>query len=84
MWKGDDLMMISNQQAGSIKALGRIEGFASLDRLVDSCIPAEERLHGFGQVVNEMDEESASQESMRCLQCDLRLNITSVKFWGNY
>jgi GTPase SAR1 family protein len=29
MWKGDDIMMISNRLAGSIKALGRIEGFKS-------------------------------------------------------
>jgi len=31
-----------------------------------------------------MDEETADCESKRCLQCDLRLKITPVKFWGNY
>ena len=24
------------------------------------------------------------EESARCLQCDLRLKIKAVKFWGNY
>jgi hypothetical protein len=35
-------------------------------------------------VVSDMDEETADYESKRCLQCDLRLKIKLVKFWGNY
>ncbi|MBN1177260.1 MAG: FAD-dependent oxidoreductase [Dehalococcoidales bacterium] len=64
--------------------LGLEGGFASLKRCEESCVPPEERVKGFDKVVLDMDEETAESESKRCLQCDLRLKITSVKFWGNY
>jgi hypothetical protein len=35
-------------------------------------------------VVRDMDEKEAENEAGRCLQCDSRLKITPVKFWGNY
>jgi len=34
--------------------------------------------------IHDLDETSATGESMRCLQCDLRLKIATVKVWGNY
>ncbi len=64
--------------------LGLEEGFASLARCQESCVSPEERVKNFGKVVRDMDEKTAEGESKRCLQCDLRLKITSVKFWGNY
>lgn len=43
---------------------------------------------GFGAVARnsarEMDEASACEESGRCLQCDSRLKIKTVKIWSNY
>ncbi len=33
---------------------------------------------------HDMDDAAAAGESMRCLQCDLRLKITTVKIWSNY
>jgi NADPH-dependent glutamate synthase beta subunit-like oxidoreductase/formate hydrogenlyase subunit 6/NADH:ubiquinone oxidoreductase subunit I/ferredoxin len=48
--------------------IGSGEGFASMDRC------------GLGA----MDEASAIGESLRCLQCDLRLKIATVKIWSNY
>jgi NADPH-dependent glutamate synthase beta subunit-like oxidoreductase/Pyruvate/2-oxoacid:ferredoxin oxidoreductase delta subunit len=66
------------------KYLGPWEGFASIERCQDSYILAEERLKSFCRVVQDMDGEKAEYESKRCLQCDLRLKITPVKFWGNY
>lgn len=48
--------------------LGPAEGFASMNRCV----------------VQDMDGEAAAYESMRCLQCDLRLKIATVKVWGSY
>ncbi|HSW39947.1 MAG TPA: FAD-dependent oxidoreductase, partial [Acidobacteriota bacterium] len=33
---------------------------------------------------HEMDEKAAGRESQRCLQCDLRLKIRTVKVWSNY
>ncbi len=64
--------------------LGMEEGFALMQRCRESRIPVEERLKSFCRVVEDMDEEAAAEESSRCLQCDLRLKITPVKFWGNY
>ena len=64
--------------------LGPGEGFASLSRCEDTCITAEERIQDFCTVVEEMNEETANNESMRCLQCDTRLKISPVKFWGEY
>jgi NADPH-dependent glutamate synthase beta subunit-like oxidoreductase/Pyruvate/2-oxoacid:ferredoxin oxidoreductase delta subunit/ferredoxin len=66
------------------KCLGSWEGFASMNRCEESCILPEERLQSFCKVVHDMDEEAADYESNRCLQCDLRLKMTPVKFWGNY
>jgi formate dehydrogenase beta subunit len=64
--------------------LGAGEGFAAMSRCEVPCIRPSERLESFCRVVADMDEETADYESKRCLQCDLRLKITSVKFWGNY
>jgi len=64
--------------------LGFEEGFASIKRGARDVVPVEERLKSFCQVAADLDEEAAAHESRRCLQCDLRLKITSVKFWGSY
>jgi formate dehydrogenase (NADP+) beta subunit len=48
--------------------LGSGEGFASLSRCC----------------VHDMDDALAAEESLRCLQCDLRLKIATVKIWSNY
>jgi formate dehydrogenase beta subunit len=66
------------------KYLGRQDGFASLERCHDLHVAAEERLKSFCRVVADLDENIVECESKRCLQCDLRLKITQVKFWGNY
>lgn len=66
------------------KCLGPGKGFASMSRCEESCIVPEERLQSFCKVVQDMDEETADFEAKRCLQCDLRLKITPVKFWANY
>ena len=66
------------------KCLGPGEGFASMSRCEESCMLPEERLQSFCKVVHDMDEETADYESKRCLQCDLRMKITPIKFWGNY
>jgi formate dehydrogenase beta subunit len=64
--------------------IGYEEGFASRKRAEESLVPAPERLRGFCKVVQDMDEKTADAECRRCLQCDLRLKITPVKFWGSY
>jgi NADPH-dependent glutamate synthase beta subunit-like oxidoreductase len=64
--------------------LGREENFANQHRCEMSCIPVEQRLNSFSEIVHSLDEEAALEESQRCLQCDLRLKIKPVKFWGDY
>ncbi len=64
--------------------LGPCEGFAGLDRVAEVCLLPEERLTGFCELVKGLEEGDAGYESARCLQCDLRLKIKEVKFWGNY
>jgi NADPH-dependent glutamate synthase beta subunit-like oxidoreductase/ferredoxin/NAD-dependent dihydropyrimidine dehydrogenase PreA subunit len=66
------------------KCLGPDPGFASMSRCAEACLLPSERVQSFCEVVEGMDEETAELESKRCLQCDLRLKITPVKFWGNY
>jgi formate dehydrogenase beta subunit len=60
------------------------EGFAALERCVDILLAPEERIKSFGRVVQDMNEETAENEAKRCLQCDLRLKITPIKFWSAY
>lgn len=64
--------------------MGRGDGFADLERCSDSYAPVEERIKNFCRVAQGMNEQIAECEANRCLQCDLRLKITQIKFWGNY
>ncbi len=71
-------------QAEVDPVLGPGYGFAALTRKAGSCVLPEERLTGFCEIAQTMEEEAAHQEAERCLQCDLRLKIETVKFWGSY
>jgi formate dehydrogenase beta subunit len=64
--------------------IGPWEDFATLERCGDILLAPEERIKSFGRVVQDMDEETAENEAKRCLQCDLRLKITPIKFWSAY
>ncbi len=66
------------------KWLGPGKDFAAMSRCEEKCLAPDERVKGFCVVVEDMSEETALHESKRCLQCDLRLQIKPVKFWGNY
>ncbi len=66
------------------KWLGPGEGFAFMERHRSRNNLAEDRIPAFCDASSSMDEEAACYESKRCLQCDLRLKITSIKFWGSY
>ena len=64
--------------------LGRTENVAYQHRSETSRIPVEQRIDNFCEIVHGLDEQAAFEESQRCLQCDLRLKIKPVKFWGDY
>lgn len=64
--------------------IGRVENFAYMSRVEPVKAPAAERLKNFLEVKNCYQENDAHSEALRCLQCDLRLNISSPKSWGDY
>jgi formate dehydrogenase beta subunit len=66
------------------KNIGLREGFAFLERCQEACVPAIERIKSYCRVVRDMEENTAEGEARRCLQCDLRLKITPIKFWSQY
>jgi len=64
--------------------LGKVEGFAELERAPERLAPLTERTESFTCAELNMTGEDAEKETARCLQCDLRLRMTPVKFWNNY
>jgi formate dehydrogenase beta subunit len=58
--------------------LGPDDGFAYLARVVVPSLPVEQRLNGFEEVELGFDQEAAIAEAKRCLQCQLRLEISPV------
>jgi formate dehydrogenase beta subunit len=66
------------------KCIGPLEGFAALERCGDILLAPEERIKSFGRVVGDITKETAEAEAKRCLQCDLRLKMTPIKFWSAY
>ena len=76
----EELLPVEKPEPG----LGRREGFACESRFENPRSAPEERVSSFCRVVRDLDEKAAVAESQRCLQCDLRLKMTPMKFWGDY
>lgn len=64
--------------------LGPGNGFAALSRCKEYVVGVEDRIKSCCGIVQAPDEADVVKEASRCLQCDLRLKITPVKFWGDY
>jgi NADPH-dependent glutamate synthase beta subunit-like oxidoreductase len=64
--------------------IGREEKFAYRERKIPACKPSEERSSSFEEHIHPFEEGIARCEAERCLQCDLRLKMDKVKFWGDY
>jgi hypothetical protein len=60
--------------------IGQMEGFANMDRVDTPKISPNVRKENFEMVENCYNENQAKQEAVRCLRCDLRLNILPVMF----
>jgi len=58
--------------------LDQVEGFAKIERVDTPKIDPNIRKKSFEAVENCYYEKQAKQEAMRCLRCDLRLNILPV------
>ena len=64
--------------------IGKVEGFAALERQEMAIIPAEKRRDNFLPISDGLTCQQAECESGRCLQCDLRKDITKVRMWTEY
>ena len=64
--------------------IGKIESFAELERVPLTVKDVEVRKSSFVPVTNGLTCDEATLESSRCLQCDLRRDIGTVKLWTEY
>lgn len=64
--------------------IGKIDDFYKLPRQEMDIKPAAERKDNFLPISDGLTCEQAGCESGRCLQCDLRRDISPVKFWTEY
>ena len=64
--------------------IGKIEGFAYQRRTSTDIREAKERQSNFKLVDDGFCNEAACSEASRCLQCDLRLQITPARLWKDF
>ncbi len=67
--------------------IGSIEGFADIPRTQPQVVPVPQRVENWkecGPMDKGFDENLAKCEAGRCLQCDLRLCISSPRTWGDF
>jgi NADPH-dependent glutamate synthase beta subunit-like oxidoreductase/Pyruvate/2-oxoacid:ferredoxin oxidoreductase delta subunit/ferredoxin len=64
--------------------IGRCEGFGDLKREHPQMVEADVRKCNFEEVVQPFTGDVATCEASRCLQCDLRLNLSKPKLWTEY
>ena len=64
--------------------IGRVEGFGELERVIPQTAEPSDRLTGFQLAEQPFSCEQAQCEAGRCLQCDLRLELTKPKLWNEY
>ena len=80
---GDISEELLEKEAGD-PFLGRTEDFGNLERLSPSLLDPQERKKSFAAVEQTFTCGEAKCEAGRCLQCDLRLNVTNPKLWNEY
>ena len=64
--------------------IGHIDGFGDLERVAPDMAEAPARAEDFRMVEQVFTCDQAKCEAERCLQCDLRLNLHTVKLWNEY
>ncbi len=64
--------------------IGRRPGFGKEPRLEPKVGAADERKTHFCQYEDAFDNDTACAEANRCLQCDLRLDVTRPRLWNEY
>jgi len=64
--------------------IGKKEGFGDEKRANTQIENAEKRKDNFSQVDNGICDSDICGEAQRCLQCDLRLNISPARSWNDF
>lgn len=67
--------------------IGVIEDFGNKKRMEPRVVPVPERIENYkecGPMDQGFDEEMSRYEASRCLQCDLRCELSPQKFWNDY
>lgn len=64
--------------------IGKVEGFGDLERKEECVRCAGDRCGDFCQVSAGISDNDICQEASRCLQCDLRFQITGHRIWSDY
>lgn len=64
--------------------IGAVEGFGDQKRVGAQAAQIEDRQDNFSQVDHGICESRICEEASRCLQCDLRLQITAPRLWADY
>jgi len=89
--KGSLIEAIASGRKAAMAIDSYLEGSGVID---EKLAPVSEPCHWIGPEegfasksrcsLHDMDDASAAEESLRCLQCDLRLKIATVKIWSSY
>lgn len=64
--------------------IGQAKGFGYESRKLPKILSAEERKDNFKIVDQGICDADITKEASRCLQCDLRFDITKSKIWSDY
>lgn len=64
--------------------IGKVEGFGDLKRAEEQFRCAEARADNFAPISAGLCDGAACGEAARCLQCDLRFQITGHRLWSDY
>jgi NADPH-dependent glutamate synthase beta subunit-like oxidoreductase/Pyruvate/2-oxoacid:ferredoxin oxidoreductase delta subunit len=74
---GDGAVPVPSDLGRGEARIGRVEGFARRERATAPRAPAGERTTGWDEITATLSREAAMAEAGRCLQCDLRLEISA-------
>lgn len=64
--------------------IGKAEGFGDLKRAEEQFVSHENRADNFAPISAGLCDGAACGEAARCLQCDLRFQITGHRLWSDY
>lgn len=79
-----DISEVLAPEEQKLSNIGRIEGFGYLRRAKEDIVQADKRKNNFNDVNKGLCNDDICSEAGRCLQCDLRFDITKHRVWSDY